>query len=100
MVYHLSIKARNDLQGIWFYSFENWSFEQADRYVSLIISEVERHAANPGHGRDRSSLREGYRSFQVKSHVVFYRTIKEKTEIEVIRVLHKSMDIENRLRDQ
>jgi len=97
--YHLSKKARKDLKGIWLYTFEKWSFEQADRYISLIISEIERHATNPGQGRDRSLLRAGYRSFQVKSHVVFYRTIKEKTEIEVIRVLHKSMDVANRLRD-
>lgn len=99
MNYRLSKKARNDLQGIWLYTIKNWSLEQADIYVRSLLSEMERLAANPRRGRDRSDLRANYKCFQVKSHLIFYQTIARTKEIEIIRILHKQMDIENRLGD-
>ena len=99
MTYILSIKAQMDLQDIWLYTFENWSLDQADNYIRSILAEIEQHAVNPEKGIERTRVRNGYRCFQVKSHVIFYRTIDHVTDIEVIRVLHKRMDIENRLRD-
>ena len=99
MNYDLSVKARIDLQDIWLYTYENWSVEQADMYVTLLIDEMARHSRNPPLGRDRSQLTTNYKSFQFKSHIVFYREKVNKRKIEIIRILHKSMDIENRLRD-
>ena len=99
MNYRLSKKARNDLQAIWLYSNRNWSLEQADIYVRLLLDEMERLAANPERGRDRSDLRANYKCSQIKSHLIFYQTISRKKEIEIIRILHKRMDIENRLGD-
>lgn len=43
-------------------------------------------------------IRKGYRASKVKSHLVFYKICDENT-IEVIRILHQRMDIENRLND-
>jgi toxin ParE1/3/4 len=42
-----------------------------------------------------SDLREGYYSTKVKSHFIFYKF--SSTEFEIIRALHASMDIPNRL---
>ncbi len=36
MKYILSKKANNNLVNIWEYTFENWSIEQADRYIRII----------------------------------------------------------------
>ena len=47
MQYKLSVKAAEDIERIWLYTFENWSIEQADRYVNLIFDEIEYIAANP-----------------------------------------------------
>lgn len=88
-----------DLQDIWLYTFENWSLEQADRYIGMLLTEMKQYATNPKKGIDRTEVRDGYRCFQVKSHVIFYRIINDMTDIEVIRVLHKRMDVENRLQD-
>ena len=99
MNYRLSKKAEVDLQGIWLYTNKNWSLEQADVYVRMLLDEMERLAANPGSGRDRSDLRKNYKCSQVKSHLIFYQTISRQKEIEIIRILHKQMDIENRLGD-
>ncbi len=42
MNYKISNEASYDLEKIWWlYTFENWSIEQADRYINLIIDEIE-----------------------------------------------------------
>lgn len=99
MMYKISCEAQNDLENIWLYTFENWSAEQADRYYNLILDEIEYLAENPGIGKDYSRLREGYLCSKVKSHFIFYKSNKKENLVEIIRVLHQQMDIENRLND-
>jgi len=84
-----------DLEEIWYYTFTTWSLEQADRYFSLITKEIEFLATKPESGKTIDHIRKGYRSSKVKSHYIFYRFTL--TEIEIIRILHESMDIPNRL---
>lgn len=84
-----------DLEDIWLYTFHNWSLEQADRYHSMLIKEIEFLAANPTSGKNQHHIREGYRSSKIKSHIIFYRVLK--TELEIIRILHERMDIPKRL---
>lgn len=98
MSYKISVKASEDIENIWLYTFENWSLEQADRYVNLLIDEIEYLANNPNSGKDFKHIRKSYRCSKVKSHLIFYR-LSEKKYIEVIRVLHERMDIENRLQE-
>jgi len=97
--YKISVKASEDIEFIWLYTYENWSLEQADRYANLIFNEIEYLAANPTSGKDITHIRENYRCSKVKSHLIFYRITDQQTEIEIIRVLHQRMDIENRLND-
>lgn len=99
MQYKLSVKAAEDIETIWLYTFENWSIEQADRYVNLIFDEIEYIAAKPDAGKDYNHVRKNYRCSKVKSHLIFYRLSEKDSAIEVIRVLHERMDIENRLND-
>lgn len=97
MGYKLSVKASEDIENIWLYTFENWSLEQADRYVNLIFDEIEYLSDNPNSGKDFSHIRKNYRGAKVKSHLIFYRLIDNQDGIEVIRVLHQRMDIGDRL---
>lgn len=99
MKYKVSVKASEDIENIWLCTFENWSQEQADRYVNLIFDEIEYLAENPKSGRDFSRFRNNYRCSKVKSHIIFYRNFEKQGEIEIIRILHQQMDIENRLND-
>ena len=92
-----SEEAIQDLEEIWFYTFKNWSLEQADRYHSLIIKEIEFLVTKPESGKVLDHIRKGYRSSKVKSHYIFYRL--NSNELEVIRILHENMDIPNRLDD-
>jgi toxin ParE1/3/4 len=99
MVYKISHAASQDMENIWLYTFENWSKDQADRYLNLIINEIEYLAANPTSGTDYSHIREGYFRSRVKSHFIFYRINSQDTFIEIIRILHQRMDISSRLND-
>ncbi len=90
-------KAVADLEGIWVYTLETWSAEQADRYYNLIFDEINYICKHKNAGKSMEHVRKGYRASKVKSHIIFYRVINDT--IEVIRILHEQMDIENRLND-
>ncbi|TZF85973.1 type II toxin-antitoxin system RelE/ParE family toxin (plasmid) [Pedobacter sp. BS3] len=96
MTYKISKEAAGDIENIWLYTFENWSVKQADRYYNLIIDVIEYIASNPDSGKDYSHVRKGYRCSKVGSHLIFYRV---NDEVEIVRVLHQRMDIENRLKE-
>ncbi len=93
----ISKKAVSDLEDIWLYTVEKWSVEQADRYYNLIFDEINHICKNSTAGKSMEHVRKGYRTSKVKSHLIFYRVINDT--IEVIRILHERMDIENRLND-
>jgi toxin ParE1/3/4 len=93
----ISKKAVADLEGIWLYSVEKWSIDQADRYYNLIFDEINYICRNSNSGKSMEHVRKGYRASKVKSHFIFYRIVNDT--IEVIRILHERMDIGNRLND-
>ncbi len=99
MMYKISNEAQRDLENIWLYTFENWSTEQADRYYNLILDEIEYLSKNPQIGKDYSHVRKDYLRSRVKSHFIFYKINQKENLIEIIRILHQQMDIENRLND-
>jgi toxin ParE1/3/4 len=96
--YRISEKAISDLDKIWLYTFNKWSIEQADRYYNLIISEIEFISDNFDFCRIVDHVRPGYRMSKVKSHLIFCKK-DEDNIIEIIRILHQNMDIENRLNE-
>ncbi|MCB0806833.1 MAG: type II toxin-antitoxin system RelE/ParE family toxin [Bacteroidales bacterium] len=97
MKYRISHLASQDLENIWLYTFENWSAEQADRYFNLILDEIEYISSKPDSGNDFSHIRKGYFRTRIKSHFIFYKIDKKKKLVEIIRIFHQRMDIENRL---
>ncbi len=97
MPFFISKKAVSDLEEIWLYTIEKWSIEQADRYYNLIFDEINYICKNINAGKSMGHVRKGYRASKVKSHLIFYRVINNT--IEVIRILHERMDIENILND-
>jgi len=95
--YVISKKAVSDLEEIWLYTIENWSVEQADRYYNLIFDEINFICQNYENGKSMEHVRKGYFAAKVKSHLIFYKVVSNR--IEIIRILHEMMDIENRLKD-
>ena len=83
-----------DLEEIWLYTFENWSAEQADKYVRDLVATMELLAHGDKVGRI-CEVREGYRQYLAGSHIVFYR--ETDTSLDVSRVLHQRMDVDQHL---
>lgn len=97
--YRISKKAISDLERIWLYTFNQWSKEQADRYHNMIIDEIEYIAGHFDTCRKIDHVRIGYRMSMVKSHLIFFKKTDDDV-IEIIRILHQSMDINNRLNNE
>lgn len=95
--FRISKRAIEDLENIWHYTSNKWSVEQADRYYRLIIEEIQNISTNQVIWVSADHIRKGYFKAKVNSHLIFYR--KTNDIVEVIRILHQRMDIENRLSD-
>jgi toxin ParE1/3/4 len=83
-------RAYADLEGIWLYTFEKWSEEQADRYVRQLHEAIQLLASEPERGKSREEIKPGYFSIHVGRHVAFYVFSDEMVGID--RVLHDQMD--------
>ena len=97
--YKISEKAIRDLEKIWLYTFRKWSKEQADRYHNLIIDEIEFIANNYNLCRKIDYIRKGYRMTKVKSRLIFAKKSGDEI-VEIMRILHQNMDINNRLKEK
>lgn len=95
--YRISEQSIKDLNDIWVYTFHKWSKEQADRYYDLIVNEIDFIADHYMAGKSIEQTRKNYRMIHVKSHLIFYRKI-ENEMVEIIRILHKRMDIKKHLK--
>lgn len=82
--------AREDLIGIWRYTYEEWGEQQADKYLDELEAGIAQLRDNPKLGRARDEVRRGYRSLTVNQHIVFYTLDAEV--IRIVRVLHARMD--------
>jgi toxin ParE1/3/4 len=97
MKYIISKEAERDLEKIWIHTFEKWSLEQADRYLNLIINEIEYCCIHPNSGVDISIIRKGYHRIKVKSHFIYFKMNSKLDELQVIRILHEIMDIDKHI---
>ena len=93
--YRLTPAARDDLIEIWNYTAEQWSPEQAERYLLSIETCLNTLADNPEMGRERPEINADYLSFPVEQHVIFY--LRAPDHIQVIGILHGRIDVESQL---
>ena len=97
--YRISAKALEDLENIWLYSYRKWSREQADKYHRLIIEEIEFIVSHYELCQNVDYIRTGYKVAKVKSHLIYFKKSNDDI-IEIIRILHQKMDIENRINER
>lgn len=89
--YELSFAADSDLEEIFDYTKNEFSFEQAIKYISDLEDVFHELIRTPEFGRNRDEIKLGLRSFVQASHVVFYRVLENR--IRIVRVLHVSRDV-------
>ncbi|MFT6908799.1 MAG: toxin ParE1/3/4 [Oleiphilaceae bacterium] len=92
----LTTKAKADLKSIAIYTQRKWGKEQRKIYVRQFDDTFNILSENPKTGTECDYIKTDYRKFPVTSHIVFYRNTSE-TNIEIVRILHKSLDARERL---
>ena len=95
--FRLTQLALKDLSSIGRYTQATWGREQRNRYLTKLDSGFEMLSERPQRGRSCDYIRLGYRKYPIGRHLIFYRESEEG--IEIIRILHISMDIERNFND-
>jgi toxin ParE1/3/4 len=89
----LTEKAKSDLKDIARFTQKRWGRDQRNKYLTLLDRSFHQLAENPSIGRDCNEIKLGYKKFPTGSHVIYYRSLSV-SHIEIVRVLHESMDVE------
>lgn len=90
--WRLSPKARREMMGIWNYTADHWGIEQAERYIQQIEHDLSAAAAGSPLARPSGE----YLRITSGRHVCIFRRDAEGNVL-VMRVLHQSHDIPERL---
>jgi toxin ParE1/3/4 len=93
-VLRLSPRAETDLEAIYDYTVEHWSVRQARSYLKGLEVTLMGLAGGRRVGRD-AEFDNGMMKVIHESHVVYYLTTDR--DINVVRILHTSMDAPRRL---
>jgi len=92
--YRLSPLAEADLEGIWLYTFKNWSMAQADAYHNHLVAAFEGLAAGSKYGRPAGVFPD-FQKYLCGSHMIYF--LDEADHLDVIRILHQRQDPERYL---
>jgi toxin ParE1/3/4 len=95
--FKLTPSALDDLRNIAQYTEEHWGVDQRDQYLTALDNRFSWLAKNPKLGKDRSEIRSNFLSYPEGMHVIFYRELDINECIDIIGVLHRSMDYEQHL---
>ncbi len=96
--FSVSIAARADLKNIAAYTQKVWGAEQRRVYLKGLDLAFHFLAENPLAGVPCNYVVEGLRKHRFESHTIFYE--RSDNEIIIVRVLHKSMDVEQNFQEQ
>ncbi len=94
--FKVSGKAKIDLIKIAKYTQLTWGTAQRNDYLKLIDSAFHQLANEPLLGVSCNYTMEGYRKRSQGSHVIYYKEHKSN-QIIIVRILHKSMDVNSAL---
>jgi len=83
--------ARRDLLKIGIDSEVRWGREQTRIYLVAISDVIERIAATPNIGSDRSHISSGLRKSASGVHHIYYRVVDDT--VVIVRVMHQRMDV-------
>jgi toxin ParE1/3/4 len=92
--YRLSPQAQADLNEIWDFSAAQWGEPQADAYILFIRRRLEQIGSGTAPVRSARAIERGIMKCPAQSHMIYFR---RNGHIDVIRILHQSMDAPKRL---
>ena len=88
----LSAKAKSDLMKIARYTQLTWGTTQRNDYLKILDSTFQLLAEEPELGINCDYIRDSYNKYPQVSHVIYYKEHKAN-KILIVRILHKSMDV-------
>jgi len=94
--FKVSGKAKTDLIKITKYTQLTWGKAQRNDYLKLMDAAFHQLANEPLLGVSCNYIRDGYRKRPQGSHVIYYKEHKAN-QILIVRILHKSMDVNSAL---
>ena len=92
----LSAKAKSDLIKIARYTQLTWGKVQRNDYLKILDNTFHLLAGESELGLICDYIREGYSKYPQSSHVIYYKENKVN-QILIVRILHKSMDVNSAL---
>ena len=93
--FELTKEAKEDLRKIARFTEKRWGRDQRYLYIKQFDDVFHLLAKTPSVGKKCDYIKNGYRKFPQSSHIIFY-TEDVNSKIIVIRILHKSMDVESK----
>lgn len=96
--FELTHEAKTGFEKIAIYTERQWRREKRHLYIKQFDDEFHFLAESPSIGKKCDHIKIAYRKFPQGSHIIFYRET-EKSNILIIRILHKKMDVESKLLD-
>ena len=94
--FRVKAAAKTDLNAIAKFTEKTWGRKQRNKYITEFDHAFHQLAENSELGKSCDYIRTGYRVFPVGSHIIFYK-IANRHNVEIIRVLHKRMNVSPRL---
>lgn len=91
-VFVLTRRAKADLKSIAKFTEKRWGREQRYIYIKQFDDTFHVLSDTPGIGNNCNYIKENYQKFPQGSHIIFYHVTSQKS-IQIIRILHKSMDV-------
>jgi len=88
-------QAKQDLIDIWLYTANRWGETQADKYLDGLENSLQLLAEQPLICRERAEFDPPVRIYHHEHHIIVYLVIE--SGVNVIRFLHKSMDVGQQL---
>ncbi len=93
--YRLMRKTVEALADIWNYTLDEWSGWQVDDYYNMQIVSSQKVVNNPKLlGKRYDEILDGL----CAKHLLFYR-ILDDGDVEIIRIFHERMDLQNRMHE-
>jgi toxin ParE1/3/4 len=96
--YVLSREAGQDLVEIEDYTARRWGDARAETYLRALFLAFEKLVENPELGRRRADIPGPLLVYAVGGHLIVYRCQESLGRLEVLNILHPSMDIASRMK--
>lgn len=102
LLYSFHPVANEQQTDIWIYTYQHWGSQQADKYIDELHGKISQVASNFSLARDLpKSINEEIKFFQYGRHYIFIKKSADNLpeKIQVLAILHDSMDIPIKLRE-